>query len=115
MKILSMVMLGMTLISGRVAIAVENTVVKDNFDAARATSLKGISMHIEILKKYKVCIEAATAMPAMSECNREKAMAMKALKEEMRNAKFRQIQKKNGVAKSGDMAKPEQLPAKPAE
>lgn len=96
MKIVSIIMLSFVLFINNTVMA-ETTEKKPkakDFKQMKARSLQAATNHIEVLTKFKSCVQATKSGPELIVCRKQKKNAIKALR--MKNRKAQAKNKKNG-------------------
>lgn len=89
MKMVSMILLSLGLLLSNVALA-EDKVKQFEIDDIQKIKLRilgGVSTHINILNKFKTCVEAVKTEPELGLCIKEKNDAVKVLNMRAKQAK----------------------------
>lgn len=89
MKLVSIMMLGFVLSVSNVAAAntQEKKLSAEEFKQAQTQMLGGVSAHIEVMNKFKSCVEKASTGPGLRVCMKNKKQAVKALRKNNKGAK----------------------------
>lgn len=93
MKIVSIIMLGFVLFLSNTVMA-EKKPDAEAFARAKTRILQAVTTHLDILDKFKSCIEQATIRPEVGACRKNKVEAVKALRERNKKARAEEIKAK---------------------
>ncbi|MCK5002160.1 MAG: hypothetical protein KAJ92_02600 [Gammaproteobacteria bacterium] len=101
MKAISIIMLAFSLLLSNTAMATSDG-EKSNIDVieqAKANILKAVSVHIDVLNKFKSCVAMARVGPDLGACKKQKKAALKALRDKVKLDRASQAGSKKKEAK----------------
>ena len=97
MRIVSIFVLAFTLSLSNLVIADSNDKKLDDkksdtekFKKTKVKILQNVSTHIEVLNKFKACVETAKAGPELGVCKKKKNSALKSLKKNIKGKRSQQ-------------------------
>ena len=89
MKIVSIIILGFSLFLSNVALAAGDEAQPNAkaIEQVKANILKAVSVHVDVLNKFKSCVAKAKVKADLGACKKQKQAAMKALQKKVKRAR----------------------------
>ena len=103
MKIVSIIVLAFVLFINNTAMA-ETAAKRPDFEQMKAKALQAASNHIDVLTKFKSCVQAAKSGPELGVCRKQKNETIKALRMKNRKAQAKNIKTKKMEVKPAKSA-----------
>jgi len=104
MKITSIIMITFVLLLSNTVMAEEPQMDIDEFTQAKMRILQAVTTHLEILNKFKSCIEEATGRAEVGACRKSKKAEIKDLRMQTKQVRDEMIKAKEMDMKATEQA-----------
>ena len=102
MKIVSIIMITFVLFLSNTVMAEEQQMDTDEFAQAKTRVLQAVTTHLEILNKFKSCVEEATIRSEVGTCRKNKKAAIKDLRMQTKQVRDEMIKVKEMDMKTAE-------------